>query len=37
VFAARLRTVGGYGVPDTVVRAALGSVRGPVSTGDCAP
>jgi S1-C subfamily serine protease len=37
VFAARLRTVGGYGVPDTVVRAALNSARGPVSTGDCAP
>jgi uncharacterized membrane protein required for colicin V production len=37
VFAARLRTVGGYGVPDTVVRAALNSANGPVSTGDCAP
>jgi hypothetical protein len=37
VFAARVRSVGGYGVPDTVVRAALGSVRGTVSTGDCAP
>ena len=37
VFAARLRTVGGYGVPETVVRAALRSARGPVSTGDCAP
>ncbi|TML27358.1 MAG: MarP family serine protease [Actinobacteria bacterium] len=37
VFAARLRTVGGYGVPENVVRAALRSVRGPVSTGDCAP
>jgi uncharacterized membrane protein required for colicin V production len=37
VFAARLRSVGGYGVPDTVVRAALNSARGPVSTGDCAP
>jgi uncharacterized membrane protein required for colicin V production len=37
VFAARLRTVGGYGVPDTVVRAALNSAHGPVSTGDCAP
>ena len=37
VFAARLRTVGGYGVPDNVVRAALSSVSGPVSTGDCAP
>jgi uncharacterized membrane protein required for colicin V production len=37
VFAARLRTVGGYGVPDTAVRAALNSANGPVSTGDCAP
>lgn len=37
VFAARLRTVGGYGVPDNVVRAALSSARAPVSTGDCAP
>jgi S1-C subfamily serine protease len=37
VFAARLRTVGGYGVPDGVVRAALNSARGSVSTGDCAP
>src|SRR5690242_14364190 len=37
VFAARLRTVGGYGVPDNVVRAALASARRPVSTGNCAP
>jgi uncharacterized membrane protein required for colicin V production len=37
VFAARLRTVGGYGVPDNVVRTALNRARGPVSTGDCAP
>src|SRR5213080_2196104 len=37
VFAARLRSVGGYGVPDNVVRAALNSARGPVSTGACAP
>jgi S1-C subfamily serine protease len=37
VFAARLRNIGGYGVPDTVVRTALNSVHGPVSTGDCAP
>ena len=37
VFAARLRTVGGYGVPDTAVRAALNAARGPVSTGACAP
>jgi uncharacterized membrane protein required for colicin V production len=37
VFAARLRAVGGYGVPDNAVRAALNAARGPVSTGDCAP
>jgi S1-C subfamily serine protease len=37
VFAARLRSIGGYGVPDTVVRAALNSADSPVSTGDCAP
>jgi S1-C subfamily serine protease len=37
VFAARLRTVGGYGVPDNVVRTTLNRARGPVSTGDCAP
>jgi uncharacterized membrane protein required for colicin V production len=37
VFAARLRAVGGYGVPDNAVRAALDSARGRVSTGDCAP
>jgi uncharacterized membrane protein required for colicin V production len=37
VFAARLRTVGGFGVPDSVVRAALNSARRPVKTGDCAP
>ena len=37
VFAARLRSVGGYGIPDGVVRAALDAARGPVSTGGCAP
>jgi uncharacterized membrane protein required for colicin V production len=37
VFAARLRAAGGYGVPDSAVRAALNSARRPVSTGDCAP
>ncbi len=26
----------GYGVPDSIVRQALGSVRGPVGTGPCA-
>jgi S1-C subfamily serine protease len=37
IFASRLGAVGGYGVPADVVRAALNSARGPVSTGDCAP
>jgi uncharacterized membrane protein required for colicin V production len=37
VFAARLRTVGGYGVPDKIVRAALNGADSPVSTGNCAP
>jgi hypothetical protein len=37
VFAARVRSVGGFGVPDSVVRAALNSARASVSTGDCAP
>jgi S1-C subfamily serine protease len=37
VFAARVRSVGGFGVPDDVVRAGLNSARGPVSTRDCAP
>jgi S1-C subfamily serine protease len=37
VFAARLGAIGGYGVPAGLVRAALNSARGPVSTGDCAP
>jgi uncharacterized membrane protein required for colicin V production len=37
IFAARLRTIGGYGVPDSVVRKALDSARAPVATGDCAP
>jgi S1-C subfamily serine protease len=37
IFAARLGSTGGYGVPADVVRSALDSARGPVSTGDCAP
>ena len=37
VFASRLRTVGGFGVPDSIVRVAVNSAHGPVSTGDCAP
>jgi S1-C subfamily serine protease len=36
VFAARLNGSGGYGVPAAVVRRALASARGPVSTGPCA-
>jgi uncharacterized membrane protein required for colicin V production len=37
VFAARLRSVGGYGIPDNVIRASLAAAGAPVSTGDCAP
>jgi S1-C subfamily serine protease len=37
IFAARLGSVGGFGVPADVVRADLRAARGPVSTGDCAP
>lgn len=37
IFAARLRSAGGFGVPADVVRASLRSARSPVSTGDCAP
>jgi S1-C subfamily serine protease len=37
IFAACLRTSGGYGVPADVVRANLGSLGRPVSTGTCAP
>jgi len=36
VFAARLSGPGGYGVPASIVRRALESARGPVSTGPCA-
>jgi len=36
VFAARLSGPGGYGVPASIVRRALASARGPVSTGPCA-
>jgi S1-C subfamily serine protease len=35
VFASRIGTEGGYGVPAGPVREALDSARGPVSTGDC--
>jgi S1-C subfamily serine protease len=38
IFAARLGSTGGYGVPADVVRADLRTARNtPVSTGDCAP
>ena len=37
IFAARLGSIGGYGVPADVVRADLKAAGQPVSTGDCAP
>jgi S1-C subfamily serine protease len=37
VFAARVGGDGGYGVPTEVVRGAVASASGPVSTGECAP
>jgi S1-C subfamily serine protease len=37
IFAARLRSAGGFGVPADVVRADLDSAGQPVSTGECAP
>jgi S1-C subfamily serine protease len=37
IFAARLNSVGGFGVPADVVRADLNAAGQPVSTGDCAP
>jgi uncharacterized membrane protein required for colicin V production len=36
VFAARLGSVGGYGVPAGIVRSDVRLARAPVSTGDCA-
>jgi S1-C subfamily serine protease len=36
VFAARANGSGGYGVPASIVRQALASAGGPVSTGPCA-
>ena len=36
VYAARLGTGGGFGVPTGALRHALGSARAPVSTGSCA-
>ncbi len=37
VFAARVDSDAGYGVPTDVVREALDNAGAPVSTGDCAP
>jgi S1-C subfamily serine protease len=37
IFAARIGSTGGFGVPADVVRADLNAARGPVSTGECAP
>ncbi|HEX9350653.1 MAG TPA: MarP family serine protease [Gaiellaceae bacterium] len=37
VFAARTEGRGGFGVPSSLVRRALASASGPVSTGPCAP
>ena len=37
IFAAKIGDGGGYGVPGEVVRKALSSAQGPVSTGECAP
>jgi S1-C subfamily serine protease len=37
VFAARVGSEDGYGVPTSIVRKALAGARGPVSTGGCAP
>ena len=35
IFAARVGSTGGYGVPSSAVRQALAGARGPVSTGPC--
>jgi len=35
IFAARVGSTGGYGVPSSAVRLALAGARGPVSTGPC--
>jgi uncharacterized membrane protein required for colicin V production len=35
IFAARVGSTGGYGVPPSAIRAALTGARGPVSTGPC--
>ena len=36
IFAARLDSASGYGTPSSIVRHALDSAHGPVSTGSCA-
>jgi uncharacterized membrane protein required for colicin V production len=36
IFAARVGSTGGYGVPPAAIRDALNSARGPVLTGQCA-
>jgi uncharacterized membrane protein required for colicin V production len=35
IFAARVGSTGGYGVPPSAIRNALANARGPVSTGRC--
>ena len=35
IFAARVGSTGGYGVPSAAVRQALANAHGPVSTGPC--
>jgi S1-C subfamily serine protease len=35
IFAARIGTRAGYGIPAAPIRAALARARGPVSTGSC--
>ena len=37
VFASRVDSPGGYGIPASVVRKVLADARGAVSTGECAP
>jgi uncharacterized membrane protein required for colicin V production len=37
IFAARVGSSGGYGIPASVIRADLARARQPVSTGGCAP
>jgi S1-C subfamily serine protease len=37
VFASRVGSTGGYGIPGSVVQKVLDAAHGPVSTGECAP